>query len=64
MLPPQQIVAGVQAALQERGYYTYAIDGRMGPLTKAAIGRYQSERRLSVSYGIDSATLGSLGVIH
>jgi hypothetical protein len=62
-LTPDQVVAGVQAALQQRGYYTYAIDGRMGPLTKAAIGRYQSEHRLPVSYGIDSATLGSLGII-
>jgi hypothetical protein len=61
---PEQVVAGVQAALQQRGYYTYTIDGRMGPLTKAAIGRYQSEHRLPVSYGIDSATLGSLAIIH
>jgi Putative peptidoglycan binding domain len=63
-LTPDQIVAGVQASLQQRGYYTYAIDGRMGPLTRAAIGRYQSDHRLPVSYGIDAATLGSLGIIH
>jgi hypothetical protein len=63
-LTPDQVVVGVQAALQQRGYYTYAIDGKMGPLTKAAIGRYQGEHRLPVSYGIDSATLGSLGIIH
>ena len=61
---PDQIVAGVQAALQQRGYYTYAIDGTMGPLTRAAIGRYQSDHRLPVSYGIDQATLGSLEIIH
>jgi hypothetical protein len=63
-LTPDQIVAGVQVALQQRGYYTYAIDGKMGPLTKAAIGRYQSDRRLPVSYDVDPATLGSLGVLH
>jgi hypothetical protein len=63
-MSPDQIVAGVQAGLQQRGYYTYAIDGRMGPLTKAAIGRYQSDHRLPVSYGIDAATLGSLGIVH
>jgi hypothetical protein len=63
-LTPDQVVAGVQAALQQRGYYTYAIDGTMGPLTKAAIGRYQSDQRLPVSYGIDPATLGSLGIVH
>ena len=63
-LTPDQVVAGIQAALQQRGYYTYAIDGRMGPLTKAAIGRYQSDHQLPVSYDIDSTTLGSLGIIH
>jgi len=60
---PEQIVAGVQAALQERGYYQYEIDGRMGPLTRAAIARYQRDRGLPITSGIDPATLGSLGVI-
>jgi len=63
-IAPGQTVAGVQAKLQQLGYYTYAIDGTMGPLTKAAIGRYQSDQRLPVSYGIDPATLGSLGIVH
>jgi hypothetical protein len=60
---PEQIVAGVQAALQERGYYQYAIDGRMGPLTRAAISRFQSDHGLPISSGIDPATLGALGII-
>jgi len=63
-LSPEQIVAGVQGALQERGYYTYAIDGQMGPLTRDAIARYQRDHRLPITYGIDPATLGSLGIIH
>jgi Putative peptidoglycan binding domain len=62
-LSPEQIVASVQAALQERGYYQYAIDGRMGPLTRAAIARYQRDRGLPITSGIDPATLGSLGVV-
>lgn len=62
-LSPEQIVANVQGALQEQGYYTYAVDGVMGPLTQAAIGRYQHDHRLPITYGIDPATLGSLGVI-
>src|SRR5437763_2752842 len=62
-LAPEQIIAGVQVALQQRGYYTYEIDGRMGPLTRAAIARYQSDHRLPITSGIDAATLGSLGVI-
>jgi len=60
---PEQIVAGVQAALQERGYYQYAIDGRMGPLTRAAIARFQTENGLPITSGIDPATLGSLGIV-
>ena len=62
-LSPEQVIAGVQVALQQRGYYTYEIDGRMGPLTRAAIARYQSDHRLPITSGIDAATLGSLGVI-
>jgi len=56
-------VAGVQAQLQRLGYYTYAVDGRMGPLTRAAIARYQRDHLLPITSGIDPATLGSLGVI-
>lgn len=62
-LSPEQVVASVQVALQERGYYQYAVDGRMGPLTRAAIARFQTERGLPITSGIDAATLGSLGVI-
>ena len=61
---PEQIVAGVQSELQQRGYYTYAIDGKMGPLTKAAIARYQTDHHMNITSGIDPATLGSLGIIH
>jgi len=62
-LSPDQIVASVQAQLQQLGYYTYAIDGRMGPLTRSAIARYQRDRLLPITSGIDPATLGSLGII-
>jgi hypothetical protein len=62
-LSPDQIVASVQAQLQQLGYYTYAIDGTMGPLTRAAIARYQRDHLLPITSGIDPATLGSLGII-
>ena len=62
-LSPDQIVASVQAELQQLGYYSYAVDGRMGPLTRAAIARYQRDRLLPITSGIDPATLGSLGII-
>jgi len=57
-------VASVQVALQQQGYYQYAIDGQMGPMTKEAIARYQRDHRLPITYGIDPATLGSLNIIH
>jgi hypothetical protein len=63
-LSPEQIVASVQVALQQQGYYQYAVDGQMGPITRNAIARYQRDHRLPITYGIDPATLGSLGVIH
>ena len=63
-LTPDQIVAGVQAKLQQLGYYTYAIDGKMGPLTQSAIARYQSDHQMSITSGIDQPTLASLGIIH
>jgi len=62
-LSPDQVVASVQAQLQQGGYYTYAIDGQMGPLTRAAIARYQRDHLLPITSGIDPATLGSLGII-
>jgi hypothetical protein len=61
---PEQVVAGVQAELQRRGYYAYAIDGKMGPLTQSAIARYQTDHHMNITSGIDPATLGSLGIIH
>src|SRR5690348_13440383 len=40
------------------GYYTYAVDGKMGPLTRAAIARYQRDHLLPITSGVDPATLG------
>jgi hypothetical protein len=62
-LSPEQVVASVQAQLQQLGYYTYAVDGNMGPLTRSAIARYQRDHLLPITSGIDPATLGSLGII-
>ena len=60
---PEQIVAGVQAELQRRGYYSYAVDGKMGPLTRSALARYQTDHNMNITSGIDPATLNSLGII-
>lgn len=63
-LAPDQVVANVQGALQQLGYYSYAVDGVMGPLTQAAIANYQRDHMLPITAGIDPATLGSLGLIY
>ena len=62
-IAPDQIVAGVQTKLQQLGYYSYAIDGKMGPLTQSAIANYQRDHRMNITSGIDPATLNSLGII-
>src|SRR5438477_163012 len=48
-LPPDQVVANVQSAVQEQGYYTGEVDGLLGPLTRAAIARYQQDHGLYTS---------------
>ena len=62
-IAPDQIVAGVQAKLQQLGYYNYAIDGKMGPLTQSAIANYQRDHRMNITSGVDPAILNSLGII-
>ncbi|MDB6173265.1 MAG: hypothetical protein JWL59_2576 [Chthoniobacteraceae bacterium] len=52
----------VQNALQELGFYQGAIDGSVGPETRAAIRAYQSENGLSVTGRIDTALLRLLEV--
>jgi len=61
-LDPGQVVANVQAALQTQGYYTGDVDGILGPLTRAAIARYQQDHGLYVTSTIDQPTLASLGM--
>jgi hypothetical protein len=61
-LPPDQVVANVQAALQQQGYYRGEVDGLLGPLTRAAIADYQRDRGLYITSAIDRPTLESLGM--
>jgi hypothetical protein len=62
-LPPDQVVANVQGALQRLGYYQYAIDGVLGPATQQAIEAYQRDHNLPVTGGVDRRMLASLGFI-
>lgn len=61
-LPPDQVVANVQAALQQQGYYQGDVDGLLGPLTRAAVATYQRDHGLYVTSAIDQPTLQSLGM--
>jgi hypothetical protein len=61
-LPPDQVVANVQAALQAQGYYQGEVDGLLGPLTREAIAGYQRDNGLYMTSAIDQPTLESLGM--
>ncbi|HEX2045225.1 MAG TPA: peptidoglycan-binding protein [Gaiellaceae bacterium] len=54
-------VAAVQVALQARGLYRGTIDGIRGPMTAAAIRRFQRRARLTVDGIAGPRTRGALG---
>ena len=60
--PPDQVIANVQAALQDQGYYQGEVDGLLGPLTRQALTGYQSDNGLYTTAAIDEPTLASLGL--
>jgi hypothetical protein len=60
--PPDQVIADVQALLQEQGYYQGEVDGLLGPLTRQALADYQSDNGLYATEAIDEPTLESLGL--
>jgi hypothetical protein len=61
-LEPARVISNVQTELQRLGYYHYAVDGQMGPATRAAIANYQRDNGLAITSAIDGPTLGSLGL--
>ena len=60
--PPDRVIADVQAALQDMGYYKGEVDGLLGPLTREALTAYQSDNGLYTTAAIDEPTLDSLGL--
>jgi Putative peptidoglycan binding domain len=60
--PLDQVVANVQSALQEQGYYHGEVDGLLGPLTREALAAYQRAQGLYATATIDQPTLESLGL--
>ena len=61
-LAPDQVVANVQAALQELGYYHGQINGYLDSTTREAIANYQRDHGLYATSAIDEPTLASLGM--
>jgi len=61
-LDPGQVIANVQTALQEQGYYNDAVDGLIGPNTRAALRNFQRDRGLPITAAIDGPTLQALGL--
>ncbi len=60
--PPDQIIADVQATLQQQGYYQGEVDGLLGPQTRAALADYQQAQGLEITAAMDEPTLESLGM--
>ena len=56
-----EVVRAIQSALKREGYYTGAIDGRLGQQTYASVERYQQALGLSTG-GLTLTTVDRLGV--
>jgi hypothetical protein len=60
--PFDEVVADVQASLQEQGYYQGEVDGLMGPQTRQALADFQRDHGLITTAALDQPTLASLGL--
>ena len=61
-LLPDQVIANVQVALQDAGYYFGEITGSLSVETRAAIANYQRDQGLLITGAIDEPTIESLGL--
>ena len=61
-LAPGQVIQNVQLALRDQGYYPGAIDGLVGPQTRAALSAFQRDHCLIVTSAVDEPTLVALGL--
>jgi peptidoglycan hydrolase-like protein with peptidoglycan-binding domain len=61
-LLPDQVIANVQEALQEAGYYGGPITGSLNVETRAAIANFQRDYGLLITGAIDQPTIESLGL--
>jgi Putative peptidoglycan binding domain len=61
-LLPDQVIANVQAALQDAGYYFGAITGSLSVETRAALVNFQRDQGLIVTGAVDEPTVEALGL--
>ena len=61
-LLPDEVIANVQTALQEAGYYFGAITGSLGLETRGALANFQRDNGLPITGAIDESTVESLGL--
>jgi hypothetical protein len=61
-LLPDQVIANVQAALQDAGYYFGAVTGSLSGETRAALVNFQRDYGLIVTGAIDEPTVAALGL--
>lgn len=57
------VVVDAQRELARKGYYRGAIDGSLGPQSRAAIRAWQADIRLPVTGQLDARTLRSLALL-
>ena len=57
-----EIVKKLQASLFLNGYYTGAIDGIVGPQTRAAVSKFQKDSNLPITGTITTEVLNALGI--
>jgi peptidoglycan hydrolase-like protein with peptidoglycan-binding domain len=61
-LLPDEVIANVQTALQDAGYYYGPISGSLSVDTRAAIANFQRDYGLSITGAIDEPTVEALGL--
>ncbi len=61
-LLPDQVIANVQGALQEAGYYFSAVTGSLSVETRAALLNFQRDQGLIATGAIDEPTVEALGL--
>jgi hypothetical protein len=61
-LLPDEVIANVQTALQDAGYYYGPITGSLSVDTRAAIANFQRDNGLEITGAIDEPTVEALGL--